>query len=79
MSYARYGEDGSDIYLYEDIAGGYTCALCSLLPKEAGNWSSFHCDTLEEVKEHLEQHVANGDIVPERAVKRVLRELEEKH
>lgn len=30
VSYARFGWDGSDVYVYADTSGGITCAACAL-------------------------------------------------
>ena len=71
MSYCRWSE--SDVYLFENISGVWTCQLCLL---EDDNRSHEMC-SLEEVLAHLEAHKQAGHEVPERAFERVRRELEE--
>lgn len=31
MSYARFGCDGSQVYIYDDCSGGTTCCGCALV------------------------------------------------
>ena len=71
MSYCRFSE--GDIYLYASTAGGWECCGCCL----QDGLRFVHLDSLEEVKAHLEAHIAAGHDVPERALRRVSRELEE--
>lgn len=50
MSYARFN-GRSDVYIYENIGGGFTC--CGpVLP------------TPEAMIEHVRQHILEGDTVP---------------
>lgn len=57
MAYARYGRD-SDVYVYQDARGGYTCEQCP------GIGSQFRCETGQEMAAHLASHLAKGDKVP---------------
>ena len=66
MAYARYGHD-SDVYVYEDTRGGYTCERCP------GTGSQFRCETAKEMAEHLAGHVAKGDKVPAEALMELAR------
>jgi len=62
MAFARFGRD-SDVYVYADTDGGYTCERC---PK-AGE--SYHCRTAQEMVTHLtELHRGRGDRVPDDAI-----------
>ena len=77
MSYARWGEDGSSVYV---IAVGdashtdyLTCLQCKLQRAGAG---SFTCKTPREMLAHLHEHIARGDTVPPRALIRLEEEAE---
>ena len=62
MAYARYGLD-SDVYVYADTRGGYTCERC---PKVG---ESFRCSTAAEMVAHLlDEHRAKGHRVPDDAI-----------
>lgn len=55
MSYCRMGTDGSEMYLYEDVDGGYS------------GWAqgkSIHYETLELCIAGVEQLVSKGVKVP---------------
>jgi hypothetical protein len=67
MAYARYGCD-SDVYVYEDARGGYTCERCPSIG------SQFRCETANEMAAHLASHVAKGDKVPAEALIELARE-----
>jgi hypothetical protein len=62
MALARFGRD-SDVYVYEDSRGGYTCQACELLQR-----GEFRCATAAEMIPHLLAHRARGDGVPESAL-----------
>lgn len=62
MAFARFGRD-SDVYVYADTRGGYTCERCP----DVG--SSYHCRTAKEMVTHLvEFHRGRGDRVPDEAI-----------
>ena len=62
MAFSRYGRD-SDVYVYADTRGGYTCERC---PKVG---ESFRCATATEMVNHLvSEHRAKGHRVPEDAL-----------
>jgi hypothetical protein len=61
MSYCRMADD-SDVYVYPDSRGGFTCCVTVA--------------TRAEMLAHLEEHRANGDLVPERAIERLRAEME---
>ena len=67
MAFARFGRD-SDVYVFEDAGGGYTCERC---PKVG---QSFNCRTAEEMLTHLLEHRAKGDKVPEDAIAELKKE-----
>ena len=71
MSYCRFSEE-SNVYLYPHVDGGHHCCGC-YLQRHTGEFVML--DTLEEVKAHLETHVAAGHRVPQHAFNRVEREL----
>ncbi len=54
MSYVRWGENDSDVYVFEDVNGGVTCCGCD----DGQNLSA------EEMGRHLSWHIAQGDEVP---------------
>jgi hypothetical protein len=67
MAFARFGRD-SDVYVYADARGGFTCERC---PRIGEN---YHCGTSQEMITHLIQfHRGRGDRVPEQALTSLLR------
>ncbi len=64
MSYARFGP-GSDVYVYEDVAGGFTCCGCLLTT------SRVNVETRQEMVEHLLGHLAAGDHVQQTTLDRL--------
>jgi hypothetical protein len=80
MSYARFGWDGSDVYVYEHVGGFIECCGCSLAKDEDGGVFGFgytHLKTPREALAHLDQHVATGDCVPMRTFERIRQEYAE--
>jgi len=85
MSYARFAEtckDGrsSDVYVYGDVndrKGEIRCCACTLLfPKKprGGGYEgivNFIAHSPMAMIEHLEEHASIGDVVPERAFKKL--------
>lgn len=72
MAYARYARD-SDVYVYADTRGGFTCERCP------GIGSAFRCATAAEMVTHLLiEHRAKGQRVPDDAID-ALRNEEEIH
>ncbi len=70
MSYARWGEDGSHVYVYGMHDGEedwLTCVQCKLRPGKG----SFTCKTPGEMLRHLLEHRAQGHTVPGRALTRL--------
>lgn len=58
MSYARFGWDGSDVYVFLDVGGFLSCCGCGLSRK------SFKANSTDEMIAHLREHIAAGDCVP---------------
>lgn len=60
MSIVRFGYD-SNVYIFEDVAGGLNCCGCSLL------WETMEStlfDTAFKMIEHLGKHLDAGQKVP---------------
>ena len=61
MAFARFGND-SDVYVYEDTRGGYTCEWCP------GIGHTYRCETAGDMVQHLLEHRSRGDRVPDEAL-----------
>ena len=59
MSFVRFGEDGSNVYVYDDVGGYVTCCFCALNPD-----ADFHTTDLDAMLVHLTEHRAAGHHVP---------------
>jgi len=78
MSYCRKGSPDSDVYVLGD-AKGLVCMCCIMQPMH--EHIKMHKDfrgTHKEILGHLNEHLDEGHKVPNRAVKRLKRELKEK-
>lgn len=70
MSYARWGSEGSDVYVYQHVGGGIECCGCLLMPMDGlSQWGaftrlSFRAQTAGEMYAHLGQHRDAGHKVP---------------
>jgi hypothetical protein len=73
MSYCRFGQDDSDIYLFDHVAGYFECCGCSL----GKDGMSTQMSTIPEVLRHLNKHIEKGDLVPEYAFDRLVEEAVE--
>ena len=60
MSYCRFAENESDVYLYDHVERYFECCACSL----SGNRTSTQMSTIPEVLRHLNNHIEKGDLVP---------------
>jgi len=69
MAYARFGSD-SDVYVYADTSGGYTCERCPAIGQ------AFHCSSATEMVTHLLAHRAKGQLVPDDAIGDLQREMD---
>ena len=70
MSFVRLGQDGSQVYIYDDIAVGPRCCYCALAKTwldEAGNthWVDFATRDLDAMLAHIAEHRAAGHVVPD--------------
>lgn len=74
MSYARWGEDGSNVYVF-GTGDEIVCMQCTLDPDPGGSFSTRQPG---EMLAHLKRHREAGHIVPERAFERLFLEAEPK-
>lgn len=63
MSYARFGQDDSDVYVFMHVGGFLTCCGC-ILADEKQAWGSFDAGTTQRMLDHLQKHIDAGDNVP---------------
>lgn len=61
MSYCRFGWDGSNVYIFENVNGSLECCGCSLDDYRHGQWN---WTDIAEFFAHLNEHIARGDTVP---------------
>ena len=65
MSYARFGADGSDVYVFYSCSDRYECSWCLLAgdvdDPDAAPWQL----TAQGMIAHLHLHRSKGDVVPE--------------
>ena len=59
MSLARFGWEGSNVYVFYHVHGGIACCGCSLD-------GDYRAASEEEMIEHLRRHVQAGECVPPR-------------
>jgi len=73
VSYCRFGDD-SDVYLMR-TGSGWWCCGCALAdtPKQL----EVSLKTRQQVLDHLDKHILRGSKVPQHAVDRLHREIEE--
>jgi hypothetical protein len=69
MSYARWGLEGSEVYVYRNDAGQYVCCDC------AREGESVWLETAAHMITHLEADRAAGYTVPEGALDRLRDEV----
>lgn len=62
MSYARFGYEDSDVYVYEDCYDGLKCCACSIKSKDSIR-HTIENDPLRMIM-HLRLHQQIGDTVP---------------
>lgn len=69
MAFARFARD-SDVYVYADTRGGFTCERCP------GVGAEFRCATAAEMLTHLlNEHRAKGQRVPDEAIEELRNEV----
>jgi hypothetical protein len=56
MSWCRFGWDGSDLYIFEDVHGHFVCMDCLLLHGD----DNFVCATAREMYKHILEHEKAG-------------------
>jgi len=79
MSYCRWGENGSDVYVF-GTGTGYVCMGCKFTKAKgdpAYDTTFFH--TRAGMLAHLYAHRAASDMVPEKALERLRREEAEEN
>lgn len=72
MSYARWGWDGSDVYVFMSIRGLVCCACMdtdrlwydALLDEELPEFEDYIASSTNEMVGHLREHEADGLTVP---------------
>lgn len=79
MSYIRWGVEGSSVYIYHSVKGGWECCACRFAydydEEPTGEPSNFA--TRQELLVHINKHREHGDHVPRRVDERLLREIKE--
>jgi hypothetical protein len=63
MSYARFGWDGSDVYVFAHVGGFLECCMCFL--DDHQDEGSFQAGDTQSMVDHLKKHEASGHTVPE--------------
>jgi hypothetical protein len=61
MSYCRFGE--GDVYVFMNVAGWLECCACSLAKTEDS--VVFKAKSTQQMVDHLEKHIDDGDRVPQ--------------
>jgi|SaaInl3SG_22_DNA_1037383.scaffolds.fasta_scaffold00923_30 hypothetical protein len=74
MSYARFGWDGSDVYIFLHVGGFIQCCGCQF-PNDGHG--SFNAYTTQEMVDHLKKHEADEDFVPQKVYDRLWEDHEE--
>jgi hypothetical protein len=70
MSYCRVST--ADAYIYEHVGGFIECCGCSLINPEDGEiFAFYHANTAREMLSHIDQHIAKGDFIPQKAIDRI--------
>lgn len=71
MAFVRFGEQGSDVYVYESTEGGFECCRCDLVG------GSFVAADQAGMVAHLLAHRAAGGTVPQLALDALRAEIEQ--
>lgn len=92
MSYARFGWDGSDVYVFMHTGGFLDCCGCCLQEREwvdePGSWFGGYLRDVGEIIQtqfystqgmidHLKEHIKAGHCVPDDVIPRLLEDDEE--
>jgi hypothetical protein len=81
MSYSRWGQDGSSVYVFLNTNGYLECCGCGLHadPSKSLDEREFGFYTLRTSKmiSHLHEHIKAGECVPEYCIDRLLKDKTE--
>lgn len=66
MSYIRFGENNSDVYVYLCVDGGIECCDCIMLDR------CFHVNSAEAMAQHLRDHIQRGHVVPDGVIQAII-------
>lgn len=66
MSYIRFGEQGSDVYVYQDANNSLVCCACKFIGDQPVD-HDYTCDRRSRMIAHLLRHVKAGHVVPQKA------------
>lgn len=79
MSYARWGWNGSDVYVFRNVGGWLECCGCSLNSPSDGELfpESFEAMTTQDMLDHLKLHQAEGHTVPGECIEGLEEDREE--
>ncbi len=67
MAYCRFDED-SDVYLYEDVNGGWSCVSCAIEGSLTSHGPLVRLDTIDDTISHLKEHIKHGHKVPDKVI-----------
>jgi len=74
MSYARFGWDNSDVYVFLHVGGFIECCACVLAHED---WEPFHAGDTQTMVNHLKKHEISGHVVPPSVYERLWEDHEE--
>lgn len=74
MSYARFGWEGSDVYVYSDVRGYLLCCACIMADKP---FDGYEAHRTAQMVEHLEEHRRRGHCVPQETIDDLLADAED--
>jgi len=89
MSYCRFIE--ADAYIYDDVYYGIICCACSLMPLHESTPNKFFPETIminnnfiaeydyDKMLNHVAEHRAAGDYIPEDVDERLIEERDCEH
>jgi len=63
MAYARFSE--GDVYIYQNFNKKYVCCACQMQEVD----DDFICKTAKDMLNHLQMHISEKHIIPERCLK----------
>jgi hypothetical protein len=66
VSYARFRENESDVYVFANASGYYDCCYCGLGPTD------YHTRFAAAMASHLRKHIAAGHTVPTGTIDQIL-------